>query len=321
MTKRTTNPLQPNVKMSTLISEFRNLQRRRAWYLKTRNMLMNRLRATVAMYLGYQVGSSQTERERKFAEATAFIKNTTNGEADVGVVLMVELTRQAIQPFEDQKPALEKEMERLAKLLPVAAWVGELDQKGFGFLNLAIIIGEAGDLAGYANPGKLWKRFGCAPIEHDGKLLMPSTWRAGKSGKLPKEVWEAAGYSPRRRSVAFNVAEPLLKNNYLGRCYTADGQRKVPGPYRKRYDDKKAEYAEKHSDWSSQKGFKLRCHLHGLLLTAKLLLKNLWIQWNETGDTSIETETSCARHKTKRTKRRVKPKAQVSLTTQRRVES
>ena len=39
-----------------------------------------------------------------------------------------------------------------------------------------MIVGEAGDLAGYANPGKLWKRMGLAPKEayqdvtDDGKL-------------------------------------------------------------------------------------------------------------------------------------------------------
>ena len=87
----------------------------------------------------------------------------------------------------------------------------------------------------------------------------------------------AGGYSPRRRSIAYLIGEGLVKQNFVsggqgdGRLESESGS---AGPYRSRYDQKKAEFAEKHPDYKP-----LRCHLHGMLLATKLLLKNLWIEW------------------------------------------
>ena len=54
-------------------------------------------------------------------------------------------------------------MMAFAKALPVASFVEET--RGFGYLGLAQIVAEAGDLSNYANPAKLWKRFGLAVID------------------------------------------------------------------------------------------------------------------------------------------------------------
>jgi hypothetical protein len=78
--------------------------------------------------------------------------------------------------------------------------------------------------------------------------------------------WSEFGYSPRRRSIAYIVGEGIIKQNK-----DADGN---PGPYRRRYDVKKAELAERFPDYGE-----VRCHNHGHLLCTKLLLKNLWIEW------------------------------------------
>ena len=82
------------------------------------------------------------------------------------------------------------------------------------------------------------------------------------------------------------------------------------GPYRMKYDEAKARSAEVHPEWlicskcegtgKTAKGTNcenckgngevwMHCHLHAMLLSTKLLLKNLWIVWN--GEVSFDSET------------------------------
>ena len=82
-----------------------------------------------------------------------------------------------------RKP-IEKTMEKFAGELHVAPWVLEPAQKGFGLPSLAVVVGEAGDLANYPNPGKLWARFGGHPFEKDGENHMGATWKS-RSRKRP----------------------------------------------------------------------------------------------------------------------------------------
>src|SRR5207253_1386283 len=101
---------------------------------------------------------------------------------------------------------LEAKMKQLVVQLPVYAWLKQKEQRGLGVPNTAIIIGETGDLANYANPAKVWRRMACAPWEFDGKTKMGATWKGKKKGEaLPKEEWTAYGYSPRRRSIAWLI--------------------------------------------------------------------------------------------------------------------
>jgi hypothetical protein len=205
---------------------------------------------------------------------------------------LILATLPSIAAFDDMVSRYEKQMIKLAKQLPAAAWVEQTEQRGFGMLQLAIVVGECGDLNNYEAPGKLWRRMGCAPFESKGKMKMPSTWRKEKG--LSAEEWEECGYSPRRRSIAYLIGESLVKQNQTG-------------PYRKRYDAKKKEAGEKHPEWIVCKPCKgsgksksgkncgnckgtgdvwMHCHLHGMLLASKLLLKNLWIEWTDANSES-----------------------------------
>ena len=290
-----------------MCGELQCLQRQRAWHMKSRIMIANRLQATVAGTLGYHSGMKEAERGQKMAEADKLIKQIAAGQNRShqlsGLVLT---TLRAINGFENMKKDLEKKMVKFAKQLPVAAWVEEPEQRGFGLLMLAIVVGEAGDLSNYANPGKLWRRFGLAPYSKDGENLMGATWRSRGNGrrgtKLHAEDWEAFGYSPRRRSIAYLIGEGLMKQN--GRNGAGDFPNETDaefvGPYRQRYDVKKQEAAEKHPDWikcqkcdgsgessgkkcSNCKGTGevwMHCHRHGMLLATKLLLKELLLEWH-----------------------------------------
>lgn len=301
--------VQPKPELEPVIKEIRELQRQRVCTLKSRIMFENRLVATVATMHGYHAGMEEKERGKRFKEAAALINaihmGQTNG--DPVIANLVTGTFFGIDAFDGMVKQQEKQLKKLARRLPVIQWTEHKDQKGFGVLQLAIIVGECGDLGNYANPGKLWKRMGCAPFESNGVMRMPSTWRRKKS--LSAAEWEEIGYCPRRRSIMFLVAEGLMKLNDLG-------------PYRRRWLEAKVRCYEMHPevvkgdwDWRDCTGELKRdkvvvskcvggtmvgerqgqtCRTcggtgktcghalsHALLLTGKRLLRNLWREWNK----------------------------------------
>lgn len=169
---------------------------------------------------------------------------------DIGVVAKV------VASYDAARHEVEAEMRRAARRLPVAAWAKGV--RGLGEIGLAVIVGEAGDLGGYAHPDKLMKRLGLAPYE--GKAF--STWR--RAGGLSAEEWTAGGYSPRRRAQIYAVVgDPLFRQQSV-----------CAGPYRQVYDKRRARTAETHPDWS--KG-----HSHGdaLRVMTKALVEDLWAEW------------------------------------------
>lgn len=181
--------------------------------------------------------------------------------------------RAGMQGYVTLRKNLETEMEGLAQQLPVADWVEHQDRRGFSFLSLAVLVGEIGNLSDYANPGKVWKRMGCAPFSRQSDptdVRMPSSWRA--KGGLSKEEWETVGYCPRRRAIVYVIGENLTKQNQLGK---KDEPGHWRGPYRLRYDNVRAVEETKHPDWS-----KGQRHAHAMLLASKELLRDLWVEWN-----------------------------------------
>lgn len=290
MAKKTVKPI---ADVPSTCDAIRELQRQRVCNLKSRIMIENRLTATVATSTGYHAGMEEKERTARFNEAAkviARVRDDREHETDEHVAPLILATSGAIDGFDVQVKAYEKEMEKLAKQLPVAVWLAEPEQRGFGMLSLAKIVGECGDLNNYAAPGKLWRRMGCAPFESKGKMRMPSTWRGSKPSLTAAE-WEECGYSPRRRSVAYLIGDGLVKQN-------------AGGPYRARYDDVKLGCQTKHPEWDWKKcdvckgagcekcydtGRKCgHAHNHAMLLATKLLLKCLWIEWTG-GDGEFET--------------------------------
>lgn len=300
-TRRKTAATKP-VDVAAVSAELQGLQRKRSIVLKSRNMQEVRLQAVVAGTLGYCSGLSEGERAAKFKEARDLIQRVMDEEATGHqLVDIIRITLVGVNAFNEEMARLEKAMRVQARLLPAAAWVAAPEQRGFGLINFAKVVGECGDLALYANPAKVWRRMGCAPWEFDGKTQMGATWRSGKNGKLPAAEWEAFGYCPRRRSLAFLIGQGMVKQNYqAGRAALPDEEEQdegvqpdrgglgngdqdretevvgaVPGPYRARYLSAKARLKELHPDYPD-----LRCHLHGMLLCTKLLLRQLWAVWN-----------------------------------------
>lgn len=214
------------VTLVDLCADLVSLQRQRTIILKSRNMQSNRLQAIVAGTIGYSTKLAEKERAKKFSEASKLIKDVAEGKASSPLKSVILTTLVGINQFNDLKSELEKQMTKRAKLLPVAEWVGQPEQRGFGLLFLAIIIGETGNLThtgfneeskpiGYPNPAKLVRRLCCAPWTFEGQTLMGATWRSGRLGKLPASEWEKYGYSPRRRSISYLIGEGIVKQNFL----------------------------------------------------------------------------------------------------------
>lgn len=95
------------------------------------------------------------------------------------------------------RKAREKEMTKLATALPHYDWVQGV--RGFGPLSYGQLLAETGALTNYENPAKVWKRMGLAVI--DGE----------RQRKIAGDKALEHGYSPRRRSIVWNIGDCIIK--------------------------------------------------------------------------------------------------------------
>lgn len=178
--------------------------------------------------------------------------------------------------FDDWAAQYEKQMVRLARQLPVWPWVEQI--RGVSALTLANIIGETGDLNLYANPGKIWRRMGCAPFEKRGEVHTGKAWKVGGSWtkqKLSAEEWETFAYCGRRRSVVYNLTASIKR----ACCGSNRDKPGADNEYVRRYDEVKLRAKEVHPDWTP-----IHVENHALLLMGKRFLRDLWQQWRKVGD-------------------------------------
>lgn len=147
-----------------------------------------------------------------------------------------------------RKP-LEKQLEKMARELPIwEAWAKQ--QRGFGPLSLAQIVGECGDLSDYGNPAKVWKRMGLAVINGQRQRRVTDPEQA-----------IAHGYSPQRRAIMFVISENLVKLNQ-------------EGPYRTCYLARKEVEREKAPELPP-----IAHHKRAMRYMVKRLLRDLWRAW------------------------------------------
>lgn len=133
-------------------------------------------------------------------EAEVLYKSMLNGQKHQFAVTMSIVNAPFIDArglIEANRKATEKQLEQMAKLLPIWPWVQQV--RGFGPLSLAAVVGEAGDLANYDNPAKLWKRMGLAVIG------------GGRQRMVAGAAAIEHGYNPARRSLVWNIGECLIK--------------------------------------------------------------------------------------------------------------
>lgn len=150
--------------------------------------------------------------------------------------------RDAIAQFDPQRRAVEKHLKKLAKSLPIAKWI----PRGFGELNLAAIIGECGEIAGYRNPSCLWKRMGLAVID------------GGRQRKVADaEQAIVHGYNPQRRAVAFLLGDCLIR---------------AKSPYKAVYD------ARKLIELAKEEMTPIHAHRRAARYMVKRVLRDMWIE-------------------------------------------
>lgn len=232
-----------------LVSQIKGFHRRRCFAMEQRK------RADLALgaFLRVQLGWSRTlpDKERKTIEKTvaSLIKKPDGEYKD-----MIEAAIAARKPFADIEKVALKNMEKLAKQLPI--WPFCEGIRGFGAASLAVIVGEAGDLSNYSSVSKLWKRMGLAVMN------------GVRQGGLPKgasaEAWIAHGYSPRRRSRVWNIGDALIKGNR-------------DGIYRTAYLDRKS-YEVKRDPTIKP----IKAHRRAQRYMEKRLIKHLWQAWRKT---------------------------------------
>lgn len=158
--------------------------------------------------------------------------------------------RQVRATLHTERLRFERRLIAEAKQLPVWPWVETV--RGVGPLLLALIAGDSGDLATYANPAKLWKRWGLAVID-------------GRAQRRVADAEQAAihGFNPRRRATM----------HVLGECLMKAGSPR----YRPIYDERKAyELARLPAD---AKARQLWAHKRALRYMEKRFLLDLWRAW------------------------------------------
>lgn len=256
------------------------LQARRVACIKAQVRLNNARLALVRRALGWRGDMPEKERQAIRKRAGAIVAMVLNGGEgqrpidahDKGVLAAVSsfifATERALEPFDAMRDEAEKEMKKAARSLPVYAWAKEI--RGLGDLGLAVIVGEAGDLAAYANPAKLWKRLGLAVI--NGERQRKKT--------APDEV-ALHGYNPRRRAEMYAVVgEPLLRAQWRGGKDGEPGH--AIGPYGEAYARKKAEYLAREGWTAAHADAAARRYM------TKCLLRDLWEAWRRAANLELE---------------------------------
>jgi len=188
--------------MQSEIDQIRYWHRQRCFAMEQRKRIDLSLGSFLRMMLGWSLNLPEKDRKR-IAEQAADIAESGEGEW-AAIVAASGLAR---EPFEDIERRAVKEMEKLAKALPVWSQFGE-EVRGFGAVSLAVIVAEAGDLSNYATHSRLWKRMGLA--------VMDGVRQGGLGKNAGKEAWIAHGYNPARRSKVFMIGDSLIKGNRDG---------------------------------------------------------------------------------------------------------
>ena len=272
-----------------IIAQIREYHRVRCFAMEQRKRLDLALGSLLRLVLGWSLALPEAERTRIKARALALIKLGTEEAKAIKKKTPFETDEPdylkwrdtilssigAREPFKDLEKNAAKEMERLARQLPVWEWCEPI--RGFGPVSLAVIVGEAGDLSNYPRKGHLWKRMGLAVI---GDIR-----QGGLKKTAAKEEWIVHGYNRQRRSRVWNIGDSLIKGN-------GDGDYRRVYLERKAYERDRAEAAGLTVAPAAKipKGrtaeFMSEGHIHrrAQRIMEKRLLRDLWQAWRRASE-------------------------------------
>lgn len=271
--------------VAATVSRLVELQSIRVFCIKGQSRCDRSIESLIARFLGYHNGLEEKERKELYRRAGVIRKSVENGDGDQPVdETHVARLPVAIHPTilasakaravwdEIRKPA-EKEMERLAKTLPVWPWAE--DVRGLGGRTLGMTVGEAGIPVGeYRTVCGLWSRFGLGVI---GGIPQRRTKN--------KELAKLLKFPPRRRAEIWVVANSLLRGQWRG----ADEETGTPaqpiGPYGEVYGARREithQYMVQTSHLPNDdpgKWTAKRCDADARRIMTKAFLKDLWVEW------------------------------------------
>jgi len=223
-----------------LFAEIRSYHRMREYLHKHEKSLTNTMRAICLM---------QCDGDKP--EAAKILKRVLKGEIEsVEDAIMSSACHSLLQGYEvmrAQRLTAEKEMARLAELLPIHEWWISVAGRASG--GLAQIMGELGSPSNYSNPAKVWKRMGVGIVDGERQRK-----KKGAEGLRHS-------YSPRRHAIIWRVADSALKHkkrNHYGDIYASRRE-------------------HKQESWPEAK--KGHIHNDATRYVAKRMLRELWSEW------------------------------------------
>jgi hypothetical protein len=259
--------------LATACDELRALQRQRQFCIVSQSRCDRSCESFIARIIGFDVNADEKARKAVFKRASDLRKAVEKGQGGEGLADPGDRELRALSActpiivssaaaragWDTLRLNTEKRMRQLARSLPVHGWVQTVP--GLGDLGLGILIGETGDLAGYATKERVWKRLGLAVI---GGVR--------QSRRTNAEEAAAHGFSPKRRAEVWTIADSLFRAQWRG---AREGVPARPiGAYGEVYAARKAHTADR-EDWTPG-----HCDNDARRIMAKFMIENLWRVWN-----------------------------------------
>jgi hypothetical protein len=261
----------PEKTQAEIIEDIRGLHRQRRYAMKVQQKIDRALEAFIRINAtAWTFDASEDDREKFNREVKAIMAAARKGEGFPIIVELVKSTDKGREPFDALRDAVEKNMTALAEQLPAMAWVKTV--RGAGALGLATIIAEAGDLANYSNPAKLWNRLGFAPYDGAaGSTWKRPTWR---TRALTAEEWTEHPFSGRRYALMHQIAIWLVNAQVESAEKSGTEFGRPLGVYGEIYVRRREHTKAAHPDWT-----KLHARMDGLRVAMKAFLKDLLLEW------------------------------------------
>lgn len=263
-----------------LLMEFQVLRRH---LIRSQSRCDRATEALIACTMGYNTGLEENTRKALYRTAKAVrvgiekaVENGTDPEnidprIPGSFARMVMDSYRARKFFDLHREQIEKDMIKLARLLPVWPWVKTV--KGVSELGLAVLIGEIGDLGAYSGPRKVWKRLGLACIDGVRQGSVPAEIK----GDERKEAWKLRGYNPKRRAEVWAFFDDVMfRAQWRGAKKDAEGNITEPahpiGPYGEVYRERK--------EWNNLRGSDYADRDARRFMVKRFIL-HLWVEWQK----------------------------------------
>lgn len=276
----------------TIVTELVQLQKMRKFSIRSQSRCNGSIESLIASVIGFRLDDDERTRKSVFARAKAYRLRVEDGgegqnqdETQSAVALSaitpaILKSAAARQPWDDERWTVEKEMERLAKQLPIYPFVASV--RGLGAKGFAVLVAEAGiPLGDYRTVSGLWKRLGLAVIRGECQRK-----------KTNKEAAAEHGYSPGRRAEVWSICSYSL---FLAQWRGADEEVGIParpiGPYGEVYAKRRLHTAQRVIETENlsfsdpTKWTEARSHNDACRVMTKRLMLDLYLAWR--GETFI----------------------------------